>query len=130
MRHLAARDVRTVATRPESFTEGVFREALLPTQVPDGLQVTRFVYPPGGHSQWHVHEGEQAILVEQGRMRVRRRDGGGLLAEAGDVVYVAPGEEHWHGATPDQVLVHLAINGSGPTHWLEAVDEGEYAAGS
>ena len=129
MRHLPAREVRTVATTADSFTEGVLREQLLPTQVPDGMQVTRFVYPPGAHSQWHVHAGEQAILVEQGRMRVRRRDGGGLVVEAGDVLYVAPGEEHWHGATPEQALVHLAINASGPTHWLGAVDEAEYAAG-
>ena len=129
MRHLPARDVRTSGTTPESFTDGVLRQALVPPQSPDGLAVTRFVYPPGGHSHWHVHEGEQAILVEEGRMRVRRRDGTTFLAEAGDAVYVAPGEEHWHGATPDLALVHLALNASGATHWLEPVDDEAYAAG-
>jgi quercetin dioxygenase-like cupin family protein len=129
VRHLSARGIRTEPTTPEAFSGGVLREQLLTMQVPDGMQVTRFIYPPGGHSQWHVHEGEQAILVEQGRMRVRRRHGDGLVVDAGDVVYVAPGEEHWHGATPEQALVHLAINASGPTRWLEAVDDAEYATG-
>jgi quercetin dioxygenase-like cupin family protein len=130
VKELRGRDLRTLGTTPESFTSGVLRELLVPPQVEDGLLLTRFRYPPGGHSHWHVHEGEQAILVEQGRMRVGRRDGGALLLEAGDALYVAPGEEHWHGATPDQALVHLAFNGSGPTHWLEPVDDEAYGAGS
>jgi quercetin dioxygenase-like cupin family protein len=122
--------VRTEPASSDSFTSGVVRESLLPAQLPGGLLVTRFVYPPGGHSHWHVHEGEQAILVEQGRMRVVWRDGRGLVVETGDLVYLAPGEEHWHGATPDRALVHLAINASGATHWLGPVDDDAYAAGS
>jgi quercetin dioxygenase-like cupin family protein len=105
------------------------RESLVPQQLPDGTQVNRFVYPPGGHSHWHVHAGEQSILVEQGRMRVRSRDGVSLVLEEGDALYLAPGEEHWHGATPERGLVHLALNASGPTDWVGPVDDEEYAAG-
>jgi quercetin dioxygenase-like cupin family protein len=129
MEHLPARVVRAEPATPESFTTGVTREPLVPAQVGDGLLVTRFRYPPGGHSHWHVHEGEQALLVEEGRMRVRRRDGLTLLVEPGDSLYVAPGEEHWHGATPDTALVHLAFNASGATRWLDPVDDEAYAAG-
>ena len=62
-------------------------------------------------------------------MRVRSRDGVSLVLEAGDALYLAPGEVHWHGATPDRGLVHLALNASGPTHWVGPVDDEEYAAG-
>jgi quercetin dioxygenase-like cupin family protein len=129
VKRLPGAEVATVPTRPESFTEGVMREALVPPQVPDGTQVNRFIYPPGGHSHWHVHAGEQSILVEQGRMRVRSRDGTAMVLEAGDALYLAPGEVHWHGATPDRALVHVALNANGPTDWVGPVDDEEYAEG-
>jgi hypothetical protein len=48
----------------------------------------------------------------------------------GDLVHVAPGEEHWHGADPGSLFVHLAFTAGGGTDWLEAVTPAEYSAGS
>ena len=50
---------------------------------------------------------------------------------AGDTVWIPPGEKHWHGASPTNGMVHLAmqeaIDGSAAT-WLEPVSDADYAA--
>ena len=47
----------------------------------------------------------------------------------GDVVWIAPGEKHWHGAAPSTSMTHIAIqeklNGS-VGDWLEAVSDEQY----
>ncbi len=60
------------------------------------------------------------------------RDGGVQEIRPGDVVFIEPGEEHWHGATPDRFMAHVAIqeaddNGDVVT-WLDHVTDSEYRA--
>ncbi len=47
----------------------------------------------------------------------------------GDIVWIPAGVKHWHGATPDTAMTHIAIaeavDGS-PVTWLEPVSEAEY----
>jgi quercetin dioxygenase-like cupin family protein len=56
-------------------------------------------------------------------------DGRGLRVGPGDLVYVAAGERHWHGAAPDQFFVHLAFTASGGTDWAEEVNAAAYQHG-
>jgi quercetin dioxygenase-like cupin family protein len=44
---------------------------------------------------------------------------------AGDVVWVPPGERHWHGGTAETIMTHLAVS-LGPTIWLDEVSEDDY----
>ena len=58
---------------------------------------------------------------------------GGPVREirAGDTVWIAPGEKHWHGAGPDTNMVHIALqealDGS-HVAWLEHVTDEQYNA--
>src|SRR5687768_13032614 len=58
--------------------------------------------------------------------------GGDLIeVHAGQTVYTAPGEEHWHGATPDDFMEHIAMfeNSDDPdatTDWGPHVSDEEY----
>jgi AraC-like ligand binding domain len=61
--------------------------------------------------------------------------GGGLICSygerprrlrPGDVVWVPPGERHWHGAAPGSFLIHLAIS-LGTTMWAQEVAEADYS---
>jgi quercetin dioxygenase-like cupin family protein len=111
----------------DSFTGSVTRAEVLPEMRPSGMRGHVFSYAPGARSNWHVHEGEQALIVVRGEGLVQWE---GLAAprrlSEGDWVHVVPGVRHWHGAGPDSEFVHLAVTASGGTEWLEAVADGDY----
>jgi quercetin dioxygenase-like cupin family protein len=130
MKLIRSNDVRPRAAGEKKFTEGVWHEEILEAQQEAGMRVHRFVYDPGSHSHWHSHDGEQALYGVAGIGLVTRRDGQTLEFAPGDLVYVTPGEEHWHGAAPESLLVHFAFTASGRTHWFEEVTSEEYAATS
>ena len=59
-----------------------------------------------------------------------QREGGPVEEiRPGDIVWFAPGEKHWHGATSTTAMTHIAIaeklNGS-PVDWMEKVTEEQY----
>ena len=68
----------------------------------------------------------QTLYVTDGIGDVARRgkDGTSQPQEIrpGDVVYIEPGEEHWHGATPNESFAHLAFS-FGVTEWIGPVEE-------
>lgn len=104
------------------FDGEVEQQDVLPAQRPGGMRANRFSYAPGSRSAWHIHHGEQALVVTDGAGLIQWEG----LAEprelkAGDWIHVQPGVPHWHGAMADSEFVHLAITASGPTEWLEHV---------
>lgn len=122
--HVAARPAD-----PGKFTGDVWQAEILTRIHPDGLRGHRFTYGPRGRSHWHVHTGEQAIVVLAGRGLVAGEgDETARVVGPGDWVHIEPGQRHWHGAAPDNVLVHLAITATGVTRWGGVVDDDEYAA--
>lgn len=112
---------------PDCFTGPVWRTEHLPRVGQDGLIGHRFLYGPGARSHWHVHEGDQALIVVGGRGLAHWT---GLDAARpllpGDWVHVDPGVEHWHGAAADEMFVHLAVTASGGTEWLGPVSDADY----
>jgi quercetin dioxygenase-like cupin family protein len=79
-------------------------------------------FPAGARSHWHSHPDGQLLYVTDGTGRVGTRDGRTAGIEAGDLVYAAPGEEHWHGASTDEPMRHLALS-FGVTQWFEPVED-------
>ncbi len=67
-------------------TPGVMRTPLLLGASEDALRVDRFHYPPGGHTHWHIHTGEQVLYGESGRGWVRFEGQGRVAIEPGGVV--------------------------------------------
>jgi quercetin dioxygenase-like cupin family protein len=100
-------------------------------QAPDPARVAgaNVTFEPGARTAWHTHPLGQTLIITAGRGRVQR-DGGEIEeVNPGDVVWFAPGEKHWHGATPATAMTHIAIqerlNGKG-VDWLEHVSDEEY----
>lgn len=104
------------------FTGHVCEAELLPAQQPEGLRASRIDYLPGARSNWHVHTGEQALVVTRGRGLVQWE---GLErpieVQMGDWVHVRPGIRHWHGAAHDSEFSHFAITATGETLWDDPV---------
>jgi quercetin dioxygenase-like cupin family protein len=89
-------------------------------------------FAPGARTAWHTHPKGQTLYVTDGIGLVATREGIREI-RPGDVVYIEPHEEHWHGATPHRYMAHVAIqeaddNGQVVT-WLDHVTDDEYNAG-
>jgi quercetin dioxygenase-like cupin family protein len=109
----------------ETFTGTVLRDPVLSG---DGAPIINSVtFPPGARTNWHRHEHGQILIVTSGRGRAATRAGDSTVLVPGDVVWFAPGEDHWHGAGPDTVMTHLAIS-LGTTAWGDPVTDEDHAA--
>jgi quercetin dioxygenase-like cupin family protein len=95
----------------------------------DGTNIGVVHFAPGARTHWHHHAGGQFLYGVAGRGRVRSRGEAGHVLEPGDVIYVEPGEWHFHGGTPEAPVVHVAINGGGDAIWGDPVTDEEYAEG-
>ena len=112
--------------RTATFTGEVWGDPVLPET--DGVLINNVFFAPGARTHWHTHHQGQILVVMAGEGRARARDGSGGKLTAGDVVWIPPGEEHWHGAGPDSYLLHLAIS-LGGHDWLDPVTDEEYREG-
>ena len=86
-------------------------------------------FEPGARTAWHTHPLGQTLIVTAGCGWVQREGGTVEEIHPGDVVWFAPGEKHWHGATATTAMTHIAIqeqlNGKA-VDWMEKVEEGQY----
>ncbi len=83
-------------------------------------------FEPGARTAWHAHALGQTLIVTAGCGRVQRW--GGVIEEIqpGDVVWIAPGEKHWHGAAPTTAMTHIAVVEKieeNSTSWMEHVSD-------
>jgi quercetin dioxygenase-like cupin family protein len=112
--------------RTATFTGTVWGDPVLAET--DGVTINTVSFSPGARTHWHSHDGGQVLVVTSGLGRVAGRDGEGSAIAAGDVVFIPPKVEHWHGATADSPMTHIAISLQGHD-WLEPVADGDYADG-
>ena len=88
-------------------------------------------FEPGARTAWHTHPLGQTLIVTAGLGLVQRE--GGTIEEIGpgDSVWFAPGEKHWHGASPTTAMTHIAIaegvDGK-VVDWLEKVSDAQYGS--
>lgn len=106
---------------PAYFAGAVTLRRLAETPPPTNVKMLRVEFAPGACTHWHVHSGVQILVVTEGRCRFQHAGGPVEEAGAGETIYIPAGEKHWHGATPDAPMVHLAINIDLETEWLEEV---------
>jgi quercetin dioxygenase-like cupin family protein len=74
----------------------------------------------------------QKLVVTAGSGRVQRWGRPIEEIRPGDVVIIAPGEKHWHGASPTTAMTHIAIQGAldgKNVDWLEKVTDEQYGWG-
>ncbi len=88
-------------------------------------------FEPGARTAWHTHPLGQTLFVVSGEGRIQKEGGPVEDIRPGDIVWFAPGEKHWHGASPTAAMTHLAVaeklDGK-VVDWLEKVSDDEYGA--
>jgi quercetin dioxygenase-like cupin family protein len=85
---------------------------LLTMQDSDGWAAALTTFGIGGRLNWHTHDSEQILYITEGRGIVATKDKE-YVVTPGCIVYIAAGENHWHGATPDSSMTHLNIQKAG-----------------
>ena len=89
------------------------------------LVVARLRLEAGSRTNWHSHSNGQILMAEEGSGRAQVRGEELVELVLGRPLYAGPNVVHWHGAAPDEHLVHLTFV-SGETTWLEPVGEQTY----
>jgi len=114
------------------FTGTVWLDEIVTAPAPASFKATRVSFAPGARTAWHTHPLGQALHILSGAGLIQVKGQSVHLFQAGDVVWIEAEELHWHGATPEQTMVHLALQQSDDLGvdvvWLDHVTDQEYAA--
>ncbi len=115
----------------EYFTGNVMQDPIIATAAPARLVANSVSFQAGARTAWHTHPLGQTLYVIAGLGRIQAKGGPIREIRPGDVVWIPPGEKHWHGASPTNGMTHLAmqeaLDGDAVT-WMEKVTDEEYAA--
>ena len=111
------------------FTGSVRIDPLFQAAEPARGQGAAVTFEPGARTAWHTHPLGQTLIVTFGVGWVQLEGGPVEEIRPGDVVWIAPGEKHWHGASPTSGMTHIAIqealNGK-VVDWMEKVSDNQY----
>ena len=106
-------NVAAVETKDEIVRKGpVYRKTLIDAKDTGGFGVLLVTFGPGARLNFHAHTYEQIVYVTEGKgiMATRSQE---HTVTPGTIVYIAPGEIHWHGAVKDATFAHIAIQRPG-----------------
>lgn len=113
------------------FTGTVRIDPLVHAPAPARVAAAAVTFEPGARTAWHAHPLGQTLVVTAGFGRVQRWGGPIEEIRPGDVVWIAPEEKHWHGASPTTAMTHIAMQErleGKPVEWMEHVSDAEYLA--
>lgn len=131
-------EIQRVGARPSSegpadwFTGRVRIDPLFDAPPPAAGFGASVTFEPGARTAWHTHPLGQTLIVTAGCGWVQREGGPVEVIRPGDVVWFAPGEKHWHGATTATAMTHIAIQErleGNAVDWLEQVSDRQYEQG-
>lgn len=114
------------------FTGTVYMDTLAVPSGSSRLAAASVHFAPGARTAWHTHPNGQTIHVTEGVGLCQRRGGPVEVVRPGDRVFFEPGEEHWHGATQDRFMTHLAMHQAddqgNSVSWGDQVTDEQYNA--
>jgi len=112
------------------FTGTVWQDPIIEAPEPARLRAVVVMFEPGARTAWHTHPLGQTLYVTAGTGRFQTFGEPIQTIGAGDVIWIPPGEKHWHGAGPETMLTHIAMQEAKDgvaVEWLEHVSDEEYA---
>ena len=118
---------------PEAWFTGAVRiDAPFQATEPASVGGATVTFEPGARTAWHTHPLGQTLIVTQGRGWLQEWGKAAEILNQGDIAWIPPGVKHWHGASAQTAMTHIAIaeavNGS-PVTWLEKVTDEQYPNG-
>ena len=128
-------EIMKAGSRPQKkassdyFHGNVLQGAIIEAPEPARVRAIKVSFEPKARTSWHTHPLGQTLLVVSGIGLVGLRNQTPKIINLGDTVWIPPDEEHWHGATKDNSMVHIAIQeemDGKVANWLEQVLDSDY----
>lgn len=112
------------------FTGSARVDPLFQANAPAHASGALVTFEPGARTAWHTHPLGQVLIVTAGTGLVQRWGDPVEEIRKGDVVWIPPGQKHWHGAAPNSSMAHIAIveqlDGKS-VEWMEKVSDAQYS---
>ena len=130
-------EIKRVGSQPSSqgpvdwFTGTVRIDPLFQANAPARALGASVTFEPGARTAWHTHPLGQTLIVTAGCGRAQHWGGSIEEIRPGDVIWIPPGEKHWHGAAPTTAMTHIAIQeqlDGKAVDWMEKVSDEQYQA--
>jgi quercetin dioxygenase-like cupin family protein len=128
-------EIKRSGSRPSTYASaeyftGVVRiDPLFEPPAPARVASLLVTFEPGAHTCWHTHPLGQTLIVTAGAGWAQKEGEERQNIFPGDVVYIFPGEKHWHGATATTAMSHIAVNeklDGSAVEWMEPVTAEQY----
>jgi len=113
----------------EYFTGSVRVDYLFKANDSSRVSGAFVTFEPGARTAWHTHPVGQILIVTAGSGWVQQWGGQIQEIRQGDVVWIPPGQKHWHGATATTGMAHIAIQehlDGKAVEWMEKVSDEQY----
>ncbi|UWY27014.1 cupin domain-containing protein [Flavobacterium sp. TR2] len=111
------------------FTGNAFLKPLIARDANNEFSAGSVTFEPGARTNWHTHPKGQVLLVIEGQGLYQEKDKPAQIIQKGDVVNIPENVEHWHGASAETKMVHVAITNfkeDTQVTWLSPVTDEEY----
>ena len=128
-------EIKRIGSQPSNkgsadwFTGAVRIDPLIQAPAPARVVGASVTFEPGARTAWHTHPLGQTLIVTAGCGWAQRWGGAVEEIRPGDVIWIPPGEKHWHGAAPTTGMTHIAIQeqlDGKAVEWMEKVGDDQY----
>lgn len=113
----------------EWFTGNTFIHPLVAKDKNNEFSAGVVTFEPAARTLWHIHPKGQVLIVIEGEGLYQEKGKVAQRIKKGDVVNIPENIEHWHGATANSEMAHIAITNfkdDEQVTWLEPVTEEQY----
>jgi len=123
-------DAKAAVAGPEDYFTGKVKVDNRFGKNPPSLVAGATVYfEAGARTAWHSHTMGQTLVVTEGTGLVQQWGEAPQIMEAGSTVWIPPNKKHWHGATAQNAMTHVAIledPDGHATEWMELVSDEQF----
>ena len=106
----------------------MFLQNLVSPQMQSNTYGAMVTFEPGARTNWHIHPARQVLIVTDGIGYTQQWGKDIQILKPGDIVSCPRNVKHWHGASKNSFMTHLAISEKTDKDviWLEAVNNEVY----
>ncbi|MFV8326553.1 cupin domain-containing protein [Flavobacterium sp. ZS1P14] len=113
----------------EWFSGNAYLQPLVAKDKNNDFSMGSVTFEPGARTNWHTHPRGQVLIVTDGQGFYQEKGKAAQAIQKGSVVNIPENTEHWHGASANSKMVHIAITNFKEdiqVTWLKPVTEQEY----